>query len=102
MTGPLAGGQPGPDPLGGTRYARQHPLAPQQTASPDANRLRWYQEIRPTAAVSVLPGCLLVKMANAGRTSAGGHHVPGDVIALPYEEARSLINQGLAREVRRG
>ena len=47
-------------------------------------------------------GHLAVQLANAGRTSAGDYHRPGEIVVLPYDEARSLVAEGRAREVRTG
>jgi hypothetical protein len=41
------------------------------------------------------PETIAVRMANAGRTSAG-HHGPGDARELPAGEARVLLRDGLA------
>ena len=41
------------------------------------------------------PETITVRMANAGRTSAG-HHGPGDARELPADEARLLLRAGLA------
>lgn len=77
---------------------------PQQPADPSHNRMDWEGEIWPAQpGAAVPPGYLLVKVANAIATS-GGNAVPGsaDVLALPHDEARALLRQGLAREVRTG
>ena len=81
-----------------TAYAGRHPMVPVPAADPGANRLDWYQDIRPRVPVAVPLGCLAVKLANAGATSAG-NHAPGDVAVLPDAEARALLRQGYAREV---
>ena len=83
-------------------YARTP--VPRQPADPSHNRMDWEGEIWPAQpGAAVPPGFLLVKVANAIATS-GGNAVPGsaDVFALPDAEARDLLRQGLAREVRTG
>ncbi len=45
------------------------------------------------------PGYLAARMQNAQRTSAGAV-LPGQVVALPDPEARELIRESVAREVR--
>jgi hypothetical protein len=57
-------------------------------------------EHRPRADIEVPPGCLAVQIMNAHATSAAPDgHQPGDIAVLPHDEARSLLRQGLAREV---
>lgn len=81
-------------------YARTP--VPGQPADPWHNRLAWHDEVRPVQpGAAVPPGCLLVKMANAQAVSTC-NTVPGQVLALPDAEARALLRQGLAREVRTG
>ena len=75
---------------------------PRQPADPSHNRMDWEGEVWPAQPGAAVPaGCLLVKVANAIATSAG-NAVPGsaDVFALPDAEARDLLRQGMAREVR--
>lgn len=91
--------QPAQGDRAGSSYARPHPAGPSApVADPGANRLDWYAQIRPVAAVAVPDGFAAVQMANSGRTSAGLHN-PGALLALPHDEARELTRQGLAREV---
>jgi hypothetical protein len=85
-------------PAGSSRV--HHPMAVPRAADPSANGLDWEDDVRPRAAVSVPDGHLAVKLANGGRTSAGGHHKPGDIVVLPGGEARRMIAEGRAREVR--
>lgn len=81
--------------------SQSHTLAVQRAADPEANRHDWAAEVKPTAAEPVPDGYLLIKMANSQAVSAG-NVTPGQVLALPYDEARALVRQGLAREVRTG
>ena len=76
---------------------RHHPLAVPQAADREASRLDWAAEVRPRAAVTVPPGHLAVKMANASHGAK-----PGDIVVLPVEEARALTRSGYAREVLTG
>jgi hypothetical protein len=44
------------------------------------------------------PELVSVQMLNAGQTSAG-YHQPGDVVALPPDEAQPQVDQGYAVRV---
>jgi hypothetical protein len=65
----------------------------------DANLFDWAHDTNPKASLQVPPGYLGVRVQNAQRTSAGPC-VPGQVVALPDAEARALLREGTAREVR--
>jgi len=65
----------------------------------EANLFAWENDINPEADLQVPPGYLGVRVQNAQRTSAGPC-VPGQVVALPDAEARALLREGTAREVR--
>jgi len=69
------------------------------TGDPAANRFDLDNQVHPKAAIAVPPGYLAVRVQNAQRTSAGPC-VPGQVVALPDAEARALLREGAAREVR--
>jgi hypothetical protein len=67
-------------------------------APPEHNRDRWEDDIWPKAQAEVPEGHILVRLANAHQTSAG-YAGPGDMQALPADEARELLRQGYARRV---
>jgi hypothetical protein len=66
-----------------------------------ANLFDLENELRPRADIQVPEGHRAIQMLNAQRTS-GGIAAPGQVITLPDDEARRLLTESFAREVRVG
>jgi len=66
-----------------------------------ANLFDLENERRPRAAIQVPDGHRAIQMLNAQRTSAG-IAAPGQVLTLPADEARRLLAESFAREVRVG
>ena len=50
------------------------------------------------AAAETAPETVSVQMGNGQATSAG-YTTPGDIVALPPDEAQALVDQGYARRV---
>jgi hypothetical protein len=51
-----------------------------------------------TKAKTATPDTIVIKLANAQRTSAGDYSDPG-IVELPAGEARALIQSGLATRI---